>query len=79
MLQRFGEFISACLQRADECSKAAASETNDRVRSQLLELEQQWQHLAKSYEFIETLERFVLASHSLPPEVEKLPKDSPPE
>jgi hypothetical protein len=29
--------------------------------------------------FIETLERFVLASHSLPPEVEKLPKDFPPE
>src|SRR5262249_45689968 len=58
MLQRFGEFISACLQRADECSKAAAFETNDRVHSQLLELEQQWQHLAKSYEFIETLERF---------------------
>ncbi|HKB21513.1 MAG TPA: hypothetical protein VKC99_01740 [Methyloceanibacter sp.] len=78
MLQRFGEFISACLQRADECSKVAASETNDRVRSQLLELEQQWQHLAKSYEFIETLERFVLASHTLP-EVEKLPKDFPPE
>ena len=70
MLQRIGEFISACLQRADECSKAAASETNDGVRSRLLELEQQWQHLAK---------RFVLASHSLPPEVEKLPKDFPPE
>ena len=79
MLQRFGEFISACLQRADECSKAAASETNDRVRSQLLELEQQWQHLAKSYEFIETLEQFLRASHALPPEVEILPKDFPPE
>jgi hypothetical protein len=79
MLQRLSVYISACLQRADECRKAAASETDDRVRSQLLDLEQQWQHLAKSYEFIETLEQFVLASHSLPPEVEKLPKDFPPE
>jgi hypothetical protein len=81
MLQRLGEYISACLQRADECRNAAASETDDRVRSQLLDLEQQWQHLAKSYEFIETLERFLLDQHnnSLPPEVEKLPKDFPPE
>jgi len=52
---------------------------DDHIRSQLLDLEQQWQHIAKSYEFIETLERFVLTSHSLPPEVEKLPKDFPPE
>jgi hypothetical protein len=35
--------------------------------------------VAKSYEFIETLERFVLDSHTVPPEVEKLPKDFPPE
>ena len=52
---------------------------DDHIRSQLLDLEQQWQHIAKSYEFFETLERFVLTSHSLPPEVEKLPKDFPPE
>jgi hypothetical protein len=79
MLQRLGEYISACLQRADECRKTASSETDDRVRSQLLDLEQQWHHVAKSYEFIETLERFVLDSHPVPPEVEKLPKDFPPE
>jgi hypothetical protein len=79
MFQRLGEYVSACLQRAGECRKAAASETDDHIRSQLLDLEQQWQHIAKSYEFIETLERFVLASHFLPPEVEKLPKDFPPE
>ena len=79
MFQRLGEYVSACLQRADERRKAAASETDDHIRSQLLDLEQQWQHIAKSYEFIETLERFVLTSHSLPPEVEKLPKDFPPE
>ena len=79
MLQRLGEYVSACLQRADECRNAAASETDDRVRSQLLDLERQWQHVAKSYEFLETLEQFILASHSLPSEEEKLPKDLPPE
>ena len=56
MLQQLGEYISACLQRADQCREAAAAETDDRVRGQFLALEQQWQHVAKSYEFIETLE-----------------------
>jgi hypothetical protein len=79
MLQRLGEYISACLQRADECRQAAAAENDQRIRSQLLQLEQQWQHVAKSYEFIETLEQFLLANHDLPPEVDKLPKDFPPE
>jgi hypothetical protein len=79
MLQQLGEYISACLQRADQCREAAAAETDDRVRGQFLALEQQWQHVAKSYEFIETLEQFLRASHTLPPEVEILPKDFPPE
>jgi hypothetical protein len=81
MLQRLGQYISACLRRADECRQAAAAENDQRIRSQLLHLERQWQHAAKSYEFIETLEQFLLDQHnnSLPPEVEMLPKDFPPE
>jgi hypothetical protein len=77
MLRQLGEYISACRRRAEECKEAAASETDDRIHGQLLDLEQQWQHLAQSYEFIETLGRFLLASHTLPPEDEKLLKDFP--
>jgi hypothetical protein len=77
MLQRLGDHISA--QRADQCRKAASSQTDEEVRRHLLDLEQQWQHVAKSYEFIESLERFLVDQqrHALPSEVEKLPK--PPE
>ena len=77
MLQQLGEYISACLQRADQCREAAAAETDDRVRGQFLALEQQWQHVAKSYEFIETLEQFLHASHVLPPEVDKCRRTFP--
>jgi hypothetical protein len=44
-----------------------------------LDLEQQWRHVAKSYEFIESLERFLLdqQQHTLPTEVAKLPTDAP--
>ena len=34
--------------------------TDERVKTQLLEMERQWRHVAKSYEFIESLERFLL-------------------
>ena len=40
MFQRLGEYVSACLQRADERRKAAAPETDDHTRSQPLDLEQ---------------------------------------
>jgi hypothetical protein len=43
------------------------------------ELGLQWEHVAKSYEFIESLERFLMDQHknALPHDVEKLPKDGP--
>jgi hypothetical protein len=79
MLQNLRDEISACLERAEACREAAAHEPDERVREELLGLEKQWHDVARSYEFIETLEQFMLASHALPPEVDKLPKDFPPE
>jgi hypothetical protein len=79
MLQNLRDKMSACLERAEQCREAAQSEPDERVRQQLLDLEQQWQDVVRSYEFIETLEQSLHASHVLPPEVDKLPKDFPPE
>ena len=43
MLQQFGDKISACLKRDEECSEASAAAADDYVfRRQLLDLEQQW-------------------------------------
>jgi hypothetical protein len=79
MLQKLGDQISACLERAEQCREAAASDPDDRVRQQWLELEHQWQHVAESYRFIESLVVMDQRDHSVPPEVDKLPKDYPPE
>src|SRR5262245_59848324 len=76
MLQQLGDRISACLERAEPCREAAASEIDERVRQQLVDLEQQWQHVVESYQFIESLERLLLHQHPLPPEVEMLPRTS---
>lgn len=82
MLQKLGDHIKNCLERAEKCRAAATAASSDaEMRAQLLDLAQQWQHVAKSYEFIESLERFLIdqQNHSLPKEVEKLPKDGPTE
>ena len=79
MLQRLGDHIKACLSRAEACKSAADKSGDIDVRKQLTELGLQWEHVAKSYEFIESLERFLLdqQKHALPHDVEKLPKDGP--
>ena len=79
MLQQLSDRITACLERAEQCREAAASEPDERVRQQLRDLEQQWQQVAESYQFIESLERHLLDQRTLPPEVDMLPKDFPPE
>jgi len=78
-LQQLGDRIKTCQERAEQCREAAASEIDERVHQQLLDLEQQWQLVAESYQFMESLERLLLDQRSLPPEVEMLPKDFPPE
>ena len=79
MLQQLGDRISTCQERAEQCREAAASEVDERVCQQLLELEQQWQQVAESYQYVESLERLLLDQRPLPPEVDMLPKDFPPE
>ena len=79
MLQQLGDRINTCQERAEQCRETAASEVDERVRQQLLELEQQWQQVAESYQYIESLERHLLDQRTLPPEIDMLPKDFPPE
>jgi hypothetical protein len=79
MLQKLGDHIAACLKRAEHCKAAAATATDPAVQTQLTDLETQWRHVAKSYEFILSLEQFLVDAqkHTLPHEVEQLPKDGP--
>ena len=79
MLQKLGDHIAACRERANTCIAASTTETDARIRIQLLELAQQWEHVAKTYEFVASLERFLIdqQNHALPREVEQLPKDQP--
>jgi hypothetical protein len=79
MLQKLGDHIAACRDRGNTCIAASTTETDPRVRTQLLELAQQWEHVAKTYEFVASLERFLIDQQrgTLPINVGQLPKDQP--
>jgi len=79
MLQKLGDHIAACRERANTCIAASTTETDARIRTQLLKLAEQWEHVAKTYEFVASLERFLMDQQkgTLPSEVGRLPKEPP--
>ena len=58
MLLRLSEHIRACYERAARAEEQAVSDPG--FESHHLETAQWWAHLARSYEFVESLERFLL-------------------
>jgi len=66
MLQILGKHIAACHKHAAERKGRAEQATDPAIKTELLDLERAWTHLARSYEFVETLERFLLSAHNHP-------------
>ena len=62
MLQKLEDHIKACLKRGADAERRAAEVTDPDLKADYLALAAQWTHLARSYEFSESLERFLLNS-----------------
>jgi hypothetical protein len=60
MLQKLGTHIADCLHRAAEADRRAAVESDESLRADNLRMAAAWRHLARSYQFVESLERFLL-------------------
>jgi hypothetical protein len=65
MLQKLGAHIAACEERAADCGRRAGETTDPEGKAELLNFERSWAHLARSYELVESLERFLLSAQSL--------------
>ena len=59
MLLKLSGHISNCLDRAANAERRAMDAADPAVRSENEMLAQSWRHLARSYEFVESLERFL--------------------
>jgi len=59
VLLKLSSHISNCLERAASAEQRAQEATDDNTRSEQQLLAQSWRHLARSYQFVETLDRFL--------------------
>jgi hypothetical protein len=64
MLQNLGDHIKSCNENAAKAERRAAEVTDPDLKADYLSLAAQWTHLARSYEFSESLERFLLDSQN---------------
>jgi hypothetical protein len=64
LLQKLGDHIKTCTEHAAKAKQRAAEVTDPELKADFLALAAQWIHLAQSYEFSESLERFLLDSQN---------------
>src|SRR5262249_32216723 len=58
MLNSLSQQIRDCLQHAEECAQRAKIECDQSIARDLLDMEQRWLSLARSYAFSESFEAF---------------------
>jgi hypothetical protein len=66
MLQKLAHHIAQCFDRAADCKRRAERTTDSAMKTEFVDLETSWTHLALSYEFVESLERFLLSARNHP-------------
>jgi hypothetical protein len=84
VLLKLSGHISNCLERAASAEKRAQQSNDSTSRSDHEFLAQSWRHLALSYQFVESLERFLSDADGnkksvLPPETAVEPQPATPE
>ena len=82
MLLKLNGHISSCLERAAKAEQRALSATDSESRSDHEMLAQSWRHLARSYQFVESLERFLAETDRIkekivPPELQAIMDEQP--
>jgi hypothetical protein len=72
MLQKLCDHIAHCLAQASIAELRVSEASNETLRSDYERIAKTWRHLASSYQFVESLERFLIdadrARRAVPPE-----------
>ena len=78
MLQKLGDHIADAHRRAAECEEAARNASDHEARANLEQMGKAWARVGKAYEFVASLERFLIDAHKSgrPIRVEELPNFS---
>ena len=60
MVQKLGDHIRACYDRATDCVEQGKVQKDKAIKADLLKIEKTWVHLAKCYEYVQSLQTFLL-------------------
>ena len=64
MVKTISEHISMCEKRAAECRANAAASLDPLLNRELLDMEQRWLNIARSYAYFRDLEEYLLELHN---------------
>jgi len=64
MLHKSSDHVTECITRAAETERRAGEATDSQLRLDLFDIAKRWRHLAESYQFVESLDRFIVEQKS---------------
>ena len=64
MLQQLSDNVTECISRAADTERRAREATDSQLRQDLFDIARRWRHLAESYQFVESLDRFIVEQKS---------------
>jgi hypothetical protein len=64
MLQKLSDHVAECIARAADTERRAQEATDSQLRADLFDIARRWRHLAESYQFVESLDRFIVEQKS---------------
>ena len=60
MLHKLSDHVTECIVRAADTDRRAREATDPQLRQDLFDIARRWRHLAESYQFVESLDRFIV-------------------
>jgi hypothetical protein len=60
MLHKLSDHVTECIARAADTERCASEATDSQLREGLFDVAKRWRHLAESYQFVESLDRFIV-------------------
>ena len=64
MLHKLSDHVTECIVRAAETERRAREATDSQLRQDLFDIARRWRHLAESYQFVESLDSFIVEQRS---------------
>ena len=66
MLQNLNNNVADCLLRAAEVERRAREASDPELKANLLDIARRWARLAESYQFVESVDRFLIEAKRYP-------------